>query len=73
MQVGKMYKHLRNTDVALKVLNSIKRDDGYSLIVDWFNIVNPKNVFLIDRFSTEFVTNAQVENWKPYVETSTKN
>lgn len=66
MNLG-MFKHKRNTDVAMRVLRSTRRDGGFSVVVLWYNIVNPKNVFLLDtKAHVEFVTDVELPNWRPY-------
>ena len=62
--VGKVYKHLKNTDVAIRVNKVSKKSYGYILNVTWFNIVNPARWTMID--SDEILINAaDVSKWLP--------
>ncbi len=47
MKIMGLYKHKYNTDIALCILKSfyVQQGDYYKLKIEWFNIVNPNNIF----------------------------
>lgn len=71
MEAFNLYKHVNNTDVAMcpvRIFYSKERK-GYAINCYWFNIVNPKNEFLIDlspRPSVDhvFVKEEDMSKWK---------
>ncbi len=66
MRPGTLYKHIHNTDVAFEPvkLNTYKKD---VVIIKgrWYNIVNPKNIYLIDD-DTITIKRTDLKNWKVY-------
>lgn len=68
MRLG-VYKHVNNTDVAMKVVKSlyIPAKGGWKVRVLWLNIVNPKNIFLIDlKHETHFISRDKASGWENY-------
>lgn len=64
MKLG-IFKHVRGIDAAIKIVGVKSYPDGYSVIVYWLNVCNPKNVYMIDgKPRVEFITYKEVDNWK---------
>lgn len=61
------YKHKNNTDVAMQVIRSywIPEKQGWKAKVNWINIVNPANPYLLTKDNV-FVTKDQRKNWESY-------
>lgn len=72
MRPFQLYKHIRNTDVAMMPvkMHFIAPKNGYKIRCRWFNIVNPNNVFDMhvgDRGTDDvFVKKEDMNNWRPY-------
>ena len=66
------YKHKNNTDVAMKVIGVKRSGDGWRVIVNFINIVNPQNHFFVSSNGmfpdkcVHWVSDAQVPNWEPF-------
>ena len=61
------YKHILNTDVAMKVVKSyyIPEKNGWKLRVIWLNVVNPSNVFPLNiQPDKVFLNREDLKNWK---------
>jgi hypothetical protein len=64
-ELGKLYKHCNNTDVAFKYLGLVgKYETGISIIISWWNIVHEPR--LIRREAVIHVSNNQLINWKEF-------
>ena len=68
-----VYKHTNNTDVAMRVVKSyfITEKNGWKVKVNWINIVNPANPFVITDSigplqETHLITREQAKDWKPF-------
>ncbi len=64
-----VYKHANNTEVAAKVVKSfwIPEKKGWKVKILWLNIVNPKNVYLIDHNpESHFISRESAKMWKVY-------
>lgn len=66
MKKLQLYKHSNNTDVAILVLRSRKWANGTELKVQWWNIVNPNNIFYTGEQEVIVIPEEQLSNWKPY-------
>lgn len=60
-------KHKYNNDVAVSFLHTlyIPNKQGSKIKVLWFNIVNPNNIYAIER-ETIFIKDQDLPNWLPY-------
>lgn len=61
-----IYKHVNNTDVALKILRVVKLDKGLKVKGSWINIVNPNNIYSIGLTEEFLIEKEQIKNWKRY-------
>lgn len=68
-----VYKHKYNTDVAMRVVKSfyVAAKDGWKIRVNWINIVNPNNHFvLMDSVGpiteNHFIPRDKVKDWEPF-------
>jgi len=61
-----LYKHDRNTDVALEFRGYLGKDDNgtISLIVDWYNIVHTPCRVRSDQIVR--ISAVEISNWKPF-------
>jgi hypothetical protein len=65
MMINRLYKHQRNTDVALLPKRIKPYEEGYTVTCYWFNIVNRKNIFLCtDRLDTVFIKREDLSKWE---------
>lgn len=66
------YKHKNNTDIAMRVIGVKRSGDGWRVIANFINIVNPKNYFLISSTGmgpdkcVYWIPDSQVSNWEPF-------
>lgn len=61
-----LYKHTRNTDVAMLVLNHIYtlETDSHKVKVSWINIVNPLNRYPCGVTETAEIKGEDILNWE---------
>lgn len=63
MVVGKVYKHTKNTDVAIRVRNIIELEDCIEVFGDWYNVVfSPKYIGK----DLIYISNDDIHNWIEY-------
>ena len=60
-----IYKHLRNSDVAIDVLYSIKKQDGLECKIHWLNIVNENKTLFIEKDKIS-IKNEHLMDWERY-------
>lgn len=59
-----LLRHDNNTDVAIETVSATQLPNGdLDCYVNWFNIVNPDNIFYIDSEHI-IIKKDDVENWK---------
>lgn len=66
----KLLKHTNNTDVAMAIHHKryVPNRDGYEVKLTWFNVVNPANVYVIQRDKV-FIKAADMGKWREFNET----
>lgn len=69
MRIMQLYKHKRNTDVAIMPTKPPRYSatrNVYKVRVHWFNIVNPRNVFNMNVPETIEIKAENMKDWEPY-------
>jgi hypothetical protein len=64
MVEGKVYKHKRNTDVAILVLYVRERESCVEVDIAWINVVNPKRHLSMGMGETILIKKEDLNNWK---------
>lgn len=60
-----LYKHNKNTDVAMHIISRRRHRNGIKMRIYWFNIANPKKIYPI--CSDDIVIKQKdLTNWKRY-------
>lgn len=62
LKTGKIYKHIKALDTAIKPLHIVITKTHFKVKCIWLNIVNPNNVYLIGNDNIN-IKIEEINNW----------
>jgi hypothetical protein len=62
LKTGKIYKHIRALDTAIKPLHIVITKTHFKVKCLWLNVVNPNNVYLIGHDNIKIKVD-DINNW----------